>query len=113
MMANPLLDEVRNRLRELTTGDEALHWALRRKLYKELTYDERSKPMKRKALKGRKRTQQHGACAICKEALSEKDVVLDRFEAQFGYTMDNTQLICRPCDTVKQQRLRFSDGVPE
>jgi hypothetical protein len=48
----PLLTEVRSRLVELARGDAAFHWALRRKLAKELTYDERSKPMQRRALKG-------------------------------------------------------------
>ncbi|RYZ13049.1 MAG: hypothetical protein EOO70_08835, partial [Myxococcaceae bacterium] len=50
----PLLDDVRGRLRELAGDDDDLHFALRRKLFKELTYDERSKPMQRQALKRQK-----------------------------------------------------------
>ncbi len=51
----PLIADVRGRLLDLAAGGEDLHWALRRKLAKELTYDERSKPMQRRALKVRKR----------------------------------------------------------
>ncbi len=87
-------------------------YALRRKLYKELSYDERGKPMHRRALKAKKRAMQNSLCALCADLLPEKDVVLDRFEAKNGYTMVNTQLICRACDTVKQERLRFTDGAP-
>jgi hypothetical protein len=37
----PLLDEVRLKLKALSQRDGALHWALRRKLARELGYDER------------------------------------------------------------------------
>jgi len=37
--------EVRQRLADLSGDDENLLWALRRKLFKELTYDERGKPI--------------------------------------------------------------------
>jgi len=43
----PLIDEVRGRLEELSDGDADLMWALRRKLYKTLTYDERDNPTNR------------------------------------------------------------------
>ena len=42
----PFIDEVRRRLEELSEGNQDLLWALRRKLYKTLTYDERDKPHK-------------------------------------------------------------------
>jgi len=47
----PIIDEVRARLRDASRGDDQLLWALRRKLAKELTYDERGKPMHRVKLK--------------------------------------------------------------
>ena len=50
-IARPFIAEVRRRLTELSAGDADLHWALRRKLAKELTYDERTTPMERRALK--------------------------------------------------------------
>src|SRR6058998_3876571 len=94
----PFLDDVRSRLKRLSNGDEKLLFALRRKLAKELGYDERGKPMQRRTLKAVKRALQGGKCAICSEPLPEKNVVLDRLEAMNGYTEANTRLICRPCD---------------
>jgi hypothetical protein len=91
----PLITQVRKWLRELSGDAEDLHWALRRKLAKELTYDERGKPMERRALKTRKRKEQHGLCALCQQPLPEKDVILDRFEAMAGYSDANTRLLCR------------------
>ena len=95
----PLLADVRTRMVALAGGDSELHWALRRKLAKELTYDERSKPMQRRALKERKRKAQSGLCTECQEPLLERGAVLDRFEAMKGYTDENTRVICPPCDT--------------
>lgn len=43
--ANELLSEIRQRLAALSAGDAELEFALRRKIAKELGYDERSKPM--------------------------------------------------------------------
>jgi hypothetical protein len=57
----PLLNDVRERLRVLAGDDAELLWALRRKLYKELMYDERGKPMQRRALKTFKRKEQEAA----------------------------------------------------
>lgn len=68
-MFKPLLERVRADLQALSGGDEELRWALRRTLAKELTYDERSKPMQRRALKARKRKAQAGLCKSCGEAL--------------------------------------------
>ena len=62
-LACPLLARVREQLTALANGDAGLLWALRRKLYKELLYDERSKPMQRVALKKLKRNQQNDVCA--------------------------------------------------
>ena len=46
--ANALLAEVRSKLEALSQGDKDLLFAYRRKLFKELTYDERRKPMVRR-----------------------------------------------------------------
>jgi ribosomal protein L44E len=88
--------------------DEQLLFALRRKLAKELGYDERGKPMQRRQLKAVKRTLQGGKCAICSQPLPEKNVVLDRLEAMDGYTEANTRLICRSCDYQVQESRGFA-----
>lgn len=107
-LALPLLAEIRRRIVELSAGDTRLAWALRRKIYKELVYDERSKPMTRVKLKKEKRAAQKGTCAACNEPLPAKGAVLDRFEAEGGYTPENTRLICPPCDMRIQAERRYS-----
>lgn len=104
----PLMAEVASRLLQLAGGDPDLLWALRRKLAKELTYLERSKPAQRKALKKRKTRAQAGLCAECQAPLPELNNVLDRLRAIAGYTSENTQLICRQCDQVIQSRRRYA-----
>src|SRR5450755_3819032 len=101
-LARPLLAYVRERLIALAKSDAELLWALRRKLFKELLYDERSKPMQRVALKKLKRKQQNDLCAHCGDQLPEKGAILDRFEAMAGYTPENTRLLCPQCDTTIQ-----------
>lgn len=107
-LARPLIDEVRARLVSLADGDAALMWALRRKLYKELTYDERSKPMQRRQLKFDKWKEQRGLCATCNSELPDKYAVLDRLVAMDGYTKDNTRLLCPQCDTAEQVRRGYA-----
>jgi UTP:GlnB (protein PII) uridylyltransferase len=51
----PFLEEVRAQLHSLSGDDDQLFWALRRKLAKELSYDERGKPIHRRKLKAFKR----------------------------------------------------------
>jgi ribosomal protein L44E len=102
-IAAPLIDEVRLRLVALSGGDTDLHWALRRKLAKTLSYDERSTPMERRNLKAKKRQEQNGKCAVCSNDLPETYNVLDRYEAMKGYTAENTRLICSSCDTKIQK----------
>lgn len=102
MLFSPLITEVRKRLVDLSCGNEDLHWALRRKLFKELTYDERGKPMQRRKLKDQKRAEQDNKCAKCGISLPAKYVVLDRIEAMKGYIPENTRLLCQECDTKVQ-----------
>jgi len=100
--ARALLDEIRSKLTALSRGDADLLFAFRRKIYKELTYDERDKPMVRRKLKDQKWKQQRGLCAICNGPLPESYCVLDRLNAADGYTSENTRLIHQECD-VKHQ----------
>lgn len=101
----PLINEVRTLLKNLSNGDNDLMWALRRKLVKELGYDERGKPMHRKKLKLKKMAAQRCLCAVCGLDLPEKNSVLDRLEAMGGYTEKNTRLICAKCDVqIQEQR---------
>ena len=93
----PLIDDIRNRLNELSGNDKELIWALRRKLVKELGYDEKGHPMLRKKLKVLKFKEQNGLCAICGKELPEKYSELDRFEAMNGYTPENTRLVHKDC----------------
>ena len=75
--ANLLLREIRNRLQALAGDDANLLFAYRRKIAKELGYDERSKPMVRRQLKVLKRRLQDGLCAVCREPLPERYIVLE------------------------------------
>jgi ribosomal protein L44E len=104
----PLLSGVRERLQHLSGEDAELLWALRRKLAKELSYDERGKPMHRKLLKAQKRGEQHGRCARCSDELPEKNAVLDRVEAMKGYTPENTRLLCPSCDAAIQEERGYA-----
>ena len=101
--ANALLDSIRVRLSELAGEDTDLLFAYRRKVYKELIYDERDKPMVRRRLKALKRKEQGGICPLCKKPLPATYCVLDRFVAAKGYTTENTQLICQECDVMTQE----------
>jgi len=107
-LATPLLSELRSKLHELSGGDQSLLWALRRKVAKELSYDERGKPMLRKLLKATKRGEQRNRCAVCGEQLPAKNAILDRIEAMKGYTRENTRLICPQCDTRVQEERKYS-----
>lgn len=106
--ANALLDELRARMSTLAAGDADLLFALRRKIAKELTYDERSKPLERRRLKAQKRREQNGFCAVCNRPLPPSYTVLDRFEAAKGYTAENTRLICESCDRAVQQQRGYA-----
>ena len=106
--ANELLDEIRVRLWKLANDDEELLLAYRRKVYKELTFDERGKPAHRRRLKQRKRKEQGSLCVVCGEPLPEKNAVLDRYKAIDGYTEDNTRLIHQDCDVEIQSSRNYA-----
>ena len=60
--ANELLRDIRDRLTALAGNDPLLLFAYRRKIVKELGYDERGKPGARGKLKALKWGQQNGKC---------------------------------------------------
>jgi 5-methylcytosine-specific restriction endonuclease McrA len=107
-IANSILESVRTQVEEHSRDDPALRFALRRKIYKELVYDERSKPVERVKLKKHMRQIQNGLCALCKQALPDKYIVLDRFNAIDGYVPENVRLICEGCDRQVQVERRYS-----
>ncbi len=107
-LANPLLAEVRAKLRTLCGDDAELLWALRRKIAKHLIYDERGTPMQRRKLKQEKLKEQKGACLLCSESLPARGAVLDRLETMLGYTSQNTRLLCPKCDARVQEERKYT-----
>lgn len=106
--ANDLLAEVRSRLVTLAGGDPEALFAYRRKIAKELQYDERGKPSLRRLLKARKFGEQQGKCALGDHPLPEKYAVLDRLNGMAGYTAENTRLLCPDCDTKVQKERGYT-----
>ena len=107
-IANLLLTDIRSSIETHAKGDPELLFALRRKVAKELTYDERSKPMIRRALKTKMRKLQNGLCPICTDPLPERYCVLDRTNAVDGYVVSNVRLLCPACDQQVQTSRRFT-----
>jgi hypothetical protein len=101
--ANKVLKSIRDNLVSLSDGDADLLFAYRRKIFKELNYDERSKSATCKRLKQFKFKQQSGKCALGSEPLSRNNAVLERFSAALGYVSENTRLICTECDQHARQ----------
>jgi hypothetical protein len=102
-----LLKRVRSSFLVLSEGDSSLLFAYRRKLYKELIYDERGKPAARRKLKVQKFESQKGRCAQCRKKLPTKGAVLDRREAMKGYTASNVRLVCPECNVRIQERRKY------
>lgn len=100
--ANELLAEIRTRLKEIAGGDPLLLFAYRRKVVKELGYDERGKPGARGKLKALKWGQQNGKCTHCGEDLPLRYSDLDRKNAVEGYTPENTELVHAKCHQLRQ-----------
>jgi hypothetical protein len=100
--ANQLLGEIRNRLTTLAAGDPRLLFAYRRKIAKELGYDERGKPGVRKLLKALKWGEQNHKCAHCGKEMPLKNSELDRKHAAGGYTEENTELLHHHCHQERQ-----------
>jgi hypothetical protein len=102
-VAREVLAEIRARIDGIAGADEGLRFALNRKIYKELSYDERGKPNARASLKARAVKAQDGKCARCSEPLPETDTVLDRLVPEKGYVEGNVRVLCRPCDLAIQK----------
>ena len=100
--AGDLLTVIRARLKELSGDDPLLLFAYRRKIVKELGYDERGKPGHRGKLKALKWGQQSGKCAECNEDMPLKYSELDRKVAADGYTAENTELVHAKCHQARQ-----------
>ena len=107
---NSLLEEVRHSIEKLSGNDAKLQFAIRRKIAKELSYDERGKPTQRKKLKLKMLRLQNGLCANCNNPLPllARGAVLDRQNAMAGYTVENVKLICRACDDKLQESRSFT-----
>ena len=101
--AHKLIAKFRKEIETLAKNNPKAIFAFRRKIYKELMYDERSKPMERKKLKDKMRKKQKGVCPLCRQGLPERGAILDREEAIRGYTEKNVRLICLNCDKKVQE----------
>jgi hypothetical protein len=106
--ANELLADIRERLTKLAAGDPLLLFAYRRKITKELSYDERGKPVARKQLKTLKWGLQGRKCAHCGEEMPLKNSELDRKSAADGYTEANTELVHHHCHQKRQAAKGYS-----
>ena len=107
-LAHQILSEVRADLSAASNGDPLVLFALRRKVQKELMYDERGKPAHRNKIKTLKRIEQNELCPICDRPLPAKNAVLDRYEAWKGYTVENARLIHSECDQAAQAAKGYS-----
>lgn len=101
--AHSLLDKIRKQIVVLAKDSPELIFAFRKKIRKELTYDERSKPVVRKKLKGLMWKKQNGICPLCNKELPLRYTVLDRTEAIKGYVEQNVRLIHSDCDRMVQE----------
>ena len=106
--AAELLSYIRDRLKEFSHDDQLLLFAYRRKIAKELQYDERGKPGARGKLKAMKWGLQNGKCAECNEELPVKYSELDRKVAADGYTVENTELVHAQCHQARQAAKRYT-----
>jgi hypothetical protein len=105
---NELLGDIRKRLTSLAAGDPLLVFAYRRKVIKELSYDERGKPVARAKLKAMKWGLQNRRCAHCGEEMPLKYSELDRRNAADGYTEENTELVHAKCHQERQAAKRYT-----
>jgi hypothetical protein len=101
------LADFRARLIDLAGDDPFLLFAYRRKIAKELVYDERGKPMFRKVLKACKMGEQEGSARSARNRSQRKTPYLIDLTRVTGYTLENTRLICAGCDLKIQAERRF------
>lgn len=96
--ANKLLGDIRSRPEALAADDPLLLFANRKKVIKELGYDERGKPGMRSKLKALK----WGKCVHCGKDMPLPYLELDRRNAAHGYTVENTELVHAKCHQERQ-----------
>jgi hypothetical protein len=108
VLANELLKEIRSHLIALAGSDSSLLFAYRRKIAKELVYDERGKPAQRKKVKALRWGLQNGKCAHCGKDLPLEYSELDRKNAVDGYTVENTELVHAQCHYARQASNKYS-----
>lgn len=101
--ARKVLESIRKRLEKLSGGHADLLFAYRRKVSKELIYDERKKPNDRRKLKKSMWDAQGGKCAHCGKDMPLKRSELDRREAAKGYVAANVELVHAHCHHERQE----------
>jgi len=112
--AREILAEVRQRIFGAASGDSRLAFALRRYVYKNLSYDERGTPAERTKLKLAKLMEQDGKCAYLDCPVSDRKITkedepeLDRFDPVEGYTSENTRLVHHSCHRRSQLERGFA-----
>lgn len=99
-----LLERLRDDIQAAAAGDRDLIFQMKRYISKRLEFDERGTPTHRKKLKELMSKKQSGLCALCRQPLPERGAELDRFKAIDGYTIENTQLLCRSCHQKAQEQ---------
>ena len=103
--AKILLQKIRKEITKLSRGDANLIFAYKKKIRKELTYDERGNPAHRRNLKEQMWLKQQGFCAICKKKLTLKYSELDRHYAPRGYVENNNvRLVHHQCHIKDQKK---------
>jgi hypothetical protein len=106
--AHKIVQTIQLLIEDLTHGDKAAAFAMRRYVYTRLMHNERGTPMFRRNLKRKKMISQNGLCAECNEVLPIRDSELDRFVAIDGYTEQNTRLIHHACHRKSQEKRNFA-----
>lgn len=95
--ADELFARLKADLQTLANGDEDLLFNFRRKMYKELMYDERGTPLARQRLKKTMWKKQEGKCAVCGKELALEGSELERIYAPKGFVEDNVKLVHHEC----------------
>jgi hypothetical protein len=112
--ARQILVELRQRITGAAGTDQQFAFALRRYVFKNLSYDERDTPARRTKLKLQKLSDQCGVCAYANcpaphlKMTKEQEPELDRLDAIKGYTPENTVLMHHGCHRLSQKEKRFA-----
>ena len=99
--ADALFTRLKADLLALSGGDEDLLFNFRRKMYKELMYDERGTPLARQRLKKATWKLQEGKCAVCGKELAFEGSELERIYAPKGFVEGNVKVVHHECNHGK------------